>query len=183
MLLDKGADVNAVDNGGGTPLFDALDLPGGTEVVRVLLEHKANPRAANMKVGFEPLHLAARIQDRTAVQMLLDHGAAVDAKDGEGRTPLHWAAGEIEEDAGVIEELLARGAAVNAQDKDGDTPLHTAVANGHVAVVKTLLNHKADPTIKNAKGETPLDLLPTTGEEAKHAAEIKGLLQMNTRKN
>ena len=180
LLADRGADVNAGGNGGWTPLHEALDMPGGTEVVRVLLEHKANPRATERKYGIEPLHLAASIRDRKAVQMLLNHGAAVDAKDGDGQTPLHWAANE--EDAGVVEELLAHGAAVDAQAKDGSTPLHNAVVGGNIAVVKALLDHKADPTLKNGKGQTPLDLLPTKGEAAKHAAEIKNLLEEDIRK-
>ena len=77
----------------------------------------------------------------------------------------------------MVEELLNHGAAVNAQAKDGSTPLHAAVENGRVGAVKTLLDHKADPNLKNDNDETPLDLLPSEGEEANQAAEIRRVLE------
>jgi ankyrin repeat protein len=174
LLLDKGADANARTNDGETALHDALQFSGGTGVVRILLEHKADARAAEKRVGIEPLHLAAWIADRKAVQMLLDQGAAVNMPDDEGRTPLHWAAVNNAEDAGVVNDLLVNGATVNAQQKDGSTPLHIAVRNGFVEAVKALLDHKANPTAKDIKGRTPFDLAP---EKGKAAAEIKRLLE------
>ena len=175
LLLDRGAKANVRSDDGETPLFGALQIPGGTEVVRVLLENKATPNPVDQREGMEPLHLAVKNGDRKAVRMLLDHGAVVNARDDEGKTPLHWAASG--DDDGVVEELLNHGAAVNAQAKDGSTPLHAAVENGRVGAVKTLLDHKADPNLKNDDDETPLDLLPTEGEEANHAAEIRRVLE------
>ncbi len=177
QLAARGADVNEADENGETPLRVVLGEPAGTDVARVLLEHGANPEFTDASGRALPLHCAARWGDRESVRMLLDRGAAVDARDGDGNTPLHSAA-----DAGAVEELLAAGADVNAQDKDGAVPLQIAIGVGNVAVVKTLLDHKADPTLKNAKGQTPLDLLPTEGEPAKHAAEIKRLLEEYARK-
>ena len=57
------------------------------------------------------------------VQFCLDGGAAIDARDENGMTPLHTAAGWIGDPA-VIRILAAAGADVGARDSDGWTPLH-----------------------------------------------------------
>lgn len=88
--------------------------------------------------GYTPLHYAARAGQLKAVQLLLRHGAAVDAATRSGRaTALHRAAhtGHAE----VVDALLAAGADPLLQDADGETPLHKAAAQGHAAVVTALL--------------------------------------------
>ena len=52
---------------------------------------------------------------------------------------------------------------VNAQDDDGMTPLHLAVLSGKGRIVRKLKQRGASTLIKNAEGQTPLDLL-----EAEH---------------
>ena len=70
------------------------------------------------------LHLAAYFGIKAIVKLLLEKGAAVDAADGDGETPLHWALdnGHVE----VVRLLLEKGAAVDAADRDGQTPLSAA---------------------------------------------------------
>ncbi|EMR01300.1 ankyrin repeat domain-containing protein [Cesiribacter andamanensis] len=55
----------------------------------------------------------------------------------------------------VPDLLLKYGAKVNAATLKGETPLHWAVAKDSAKLVKLLLDKGADPTIKNAAGETP----------------------------
>ena len=58
-------------------------------------------------------------------ELLLRSGAAVDARNDNGETPLHYAA---EYDARfTAEELLRQGAAVNIRDRFGYTPLYVAM--------------------------------------------------------
>lgn len=47
----------------------------------------------------------------------------------------------------------------------GSTALHMAVKQGDVEVVKTLLQHGADPNLKNARGESPLDIAKEHGHD------------------
>jgi ankyrin repeat protein len=158
-LLKKGADVNAKDNYGFTPLHDAAFF-GRIEVVKLLIEKGANVNAKD-NLGSTPLHLAAIIRRIEVVKLLIEKGANVNAKDNVGWTPLHWAAfaGHIE----VVKLLIENGAYVNATDNDGFTPLHLAANNGHIEVVKLLLEHGADPNIKNYKGKTAIDLAREEG--------------------
>ena len=70
------------------------------------------------------------------MRQLLEKGAAVEAKDGVGRTPLLWAAKNGHE--GAVRQLLGKGVAVEAKDGDGRTPLLWAAEKGHEGVVRLL---------------------------------------------
>jgi ankyrin repeat protein len=107
FLIERGADVNlaALDNG-ETPLHSALCSGDAAHnmVLGVLLAKGANPNCVTKESvetgGFmrdvrtrreTPLHRAAAFCDEEAIQMLLDAGAIVDAKDMNGDSPLTWA--------------------------------------------------------------------------------------------
>jgi ankyrin repeat protein len=62
------------------------------------------------------------------VELLLMHGADIQARDLAGAGPLHWAAKEGYTE--IIEVLIAHGAELNAKDKQGRTPLQYAVSEG-----------------------------------------------------
>eukprot|EP00802_Teleaulax_amphioxeia_P017430 Tamp_17586.p1 GENE.Tamp_17586~~Tamp_17586.p1 ORF type:complete len:364 (-),score=57.01 Tamp_17586:290-1381(-) len=71
-------------------------------------------------------------------------GARVDARDGLGRTALHWAARTAINNETNARILIHHGADVNAQDHDGWTSLTYASFYGRVSVVRFLLRHGAD---------------------------------------
>ena len=90
------------------------------------------------------------------VTACLDAGADLKARDDNGWTPLHWAAG-VNENPAVIEALLAAGADLKARDEYGGTPLQNAAGiNENPAVIEALLAAGADPKARNVSGDTPL---------------------------
>lgn len=103
--------------------------------------------------GRTPLSDAVRDGDRAAVTRLLKSPTAA-ATDGDGSTPLHWAA--YRDDVPVAEMLLKAGARVNAANDLGATPLWAASQNGSDAMVRVLLAAGADPNLALLAGETPL---------------------------
>jgi len=88
-LLEKGANINAKDNIGWTPLHFAA-YHGITDIVRLLLEHGADINARDAD-GLTPLHIAAALGHVDAVRLLLRKGADPGARDNRGRTPLDLA--------------------------------------------------------------------------------------------
>jgi len=104
-----------------------------------------------------PLHFASGYNRVAVVELLLQQGADVHAKDKGGLVPLHNACsyGHFE----VAELLVHQGAAVNVTDLWKFTPLHEAAAKGKYEICKLLLKHGADPSKKNRDGNTALDLV------------------------
>jgi ankyrin repeat protein len=146
-LVDAGADVNARDNEGNTPLhfsvkrinretFPARDYEG---IVRLLLEKKADVHIVNM-AGASPLHTASAFRaDPSAVEMLIQAGADVNLKALEsagGWTPLHGAAAR--NSGGIIAVLLKHGADPTAKDARGLTALQVAEQGGFADAAKVL---------------------------------------------
>ena len=88
------------------------------------------------------------------VQLLLEKGADVNAKDNDGRTALMFAAekGHTE----IVQILLKKGADVNAEDEYGGTALMIAAENGHTEIIKLLLEKGADVNAKDWYGKTAL---------------------------
>lgn len=135
-LLSSGADVNARDNRGETPLYFAA--AGSRDLVKLLLANKADVNAQDNN-GDTPLHEAAYTINKDTAELLIAHKADVNAKDNYGDTPLLMAA--INDPTDVAELLLANKADVNARDKGGWTPLRLAASNDNNDMVKLLRRH------------------------------------------
>ncbi|KAI5122550.1 hypothetical protein M0805_005277 [Coniferiporia weirii] len=80
----------------------------------------------------------------------------VDAKDVDGRTPLHWAAVSDQDTTDIVAFLLDHKANVNIKDSSGWTPLHCAVSAGRESIVRELLGAGANINEKTTQGMTPL---------------------------
>ncbi|TVY67870.1 Ankyrin-1 [Fusarium oxysporum f. sp. cubense] len=112
------------------------------------------------------LHIAAYFVLAELVENLLDMGAAVDAADRTGRTPLSYAAEQGYEAITVL--LLERGAKVDSQDGEivpkwhyynenaGRTPLSFATEQRHEAAVHILIAYGASSPVRPKSGCTPL---------------------------
>ncbi|HEY5001673.1 MAG TPA: ankyrin repeat domain-containing protein [Ktedonobacteraceae bacterium] len=127
LLLHLGADPNARDQTGHTPLYfvgNASHGANGADIVRVLIQNGANVNAQERLKHCTALHMAARRGNIPVAEALLDYGAQREARDKLGDTPLHRAVkcGKTE----MVTFLLSRGADVHAKGKRGLTPWQVA---------------------------------------------------------
>jgi ankyrin repeat protein len=146
-LVRAGADVDAVDPVGQTPLFTAMhslqrcDSPtcscftlhqrgcwiGNKPIARALLAHGADPNRPDRE-GSTPLFTAVDANSFEDVSMLLAAGSRPTGQDGSGHTiltrmisPTERAGGDP--DPRIARILLAHGADPNERDRGGDLPL------------------------------------------------------------
>lgn len=152
-LVDAGADVNAAEPDGATPLHWAA-YAGDVEATRLLLDAGAVADTGN-RYGVRPLSLACLAGSPGVVEALLDAGANPNSILTEGETALMTAArsGNVE----VVELLLDAGADPNAHEHwKGQTALMWAAAEGHAAVVPALVRHGAAVGARSKRGFTAL---------------------------
>jgi ankyrin repeat protein len=97
---------------------------------------------------------------RDIVRTLLAAGVDPDARDTGGNTPLHEAVAGDGTNLVAAVELLNAGADVNAQNSDGQTPLVYFYESlfDYARVVPFLLEHGANPLIRNARGRHAIDI-------------------------
>jgi ankyrin repeat protein len=116
FLVEQNADVNRpLPDTGETPLHAALcraNRPVFELIIKILLSNGADPNRvtkASAETGAfmrdsrtraeTPLHRAAAFGSETSIQLLLDAGAKIDAKDMNGDSPLSWASWHLRPDA------------------------------------------------------------------------------------
>jgi ankyrin repeat protein len=99
-----------------------------------------------------------------AAELLLDAGAAIDARDASGQTALMLAAERGL--AGMASLLLERGASPDLRDSRGESALIRASRAGEAQAVQALLAGGADPSLESKKGETALSAALHAGRYA-----------------
>jgi ankyrin repeat protein len=200
-LLRAGANVNALDNMGFTPISQAAER-GEEQVVKILLDNEADANAKDVE-GNTPLakvsmlrlkHIlrgAAAMGGRTNVLMRLLRlpGIQVDSQNCSGNTPLIYAAGchgvprnNLFQQGGhqheilfnsIIKALLDHGANVNTRNLDGHSPISQAASHGYLEIVKTLLAHGASVDVIDEAGVTPL----LSAVRGRHVGIVEELLK------
>ncbi len=154
LLLDEPAFVEGPFK--ATPLWYAISRGRNLPLARWLLKKGSTPEYCLWAAGFQ--------DDVDAIDLLVDSGARVDPV-AEDETPFlgaikwsHFAAAE---------RLLHHGANVNFRNSKGMTALHFLIKKKsdrkHIAM---LLGYGADPTIRNAEGESPLDMVAHRRDQA-----------------
>jgi hypothetical protein len=127
VLLDGGANIEAIDRDGGTSLHRAA-VKGEDKTVGLLLERGANPDARD-KYNHTPLFSAAYRGHVKVAELLLQ----------------------------LTGNYSRRRADIEAKDIYGMTPLHVAAMRDFPAIVKLLLDQGADPLIRDDYGHVPWD--------------------------
>ncbi|KAJ8570662.1 hypothetical protein K7X08_037634 [Anisodus acutangulus] len=143
-------------------LFDAAEN-GNLHALRHALNNLTGSIDQPLEDGDTALHLTCLYGHLSCVQLLLERGASLEAKDEDGAIPLHDAcAGGYTE----IAQLLINSAPdpecvkrmLDSVDVEGDTPLHHAARGEHVNVIRLLLASGACPIRTNIYGKTPGEL-------------------------
>lgn len=113
LLVTAGANVNAANDLGATPLWIASS--NGVPVAKRLLAAGANPNLA-LVGGETPLMAAARAGQAGVVELLVAKGATANARGPRGQTALMWAVSQRH--PAVVKALLAGGADVHARSNE-----------------------------------------------------------------
>lgn len=122
-LLEGGADVHAGSKTGFTPLMFAAQQ-GDAATAGILLRAGAKPNDAQPKTALTPLMIASAMAHAEVVDVLLDNGAKPDLVDASGYSSLHR----------VV--------------RDSDYGINPATEDAILTIVKSLLEHGANPNIR-----------------------------------
>lgn len=177
LLLQRGADINALSEKLGTPLQVAcveLNKYGRTGdrmlrrfyYIEKLLDCGADP---NIRGGKYDTALQAACSSNyagkmglsllmKAVRLLIEHGADINVQGGHWGSALHAAAASIrsEEKIEMMKLLLDKGAKIDQKSDDWGTPLHVACCNGTIEAVRFLLDQGADVNAEGGRFGTPI---------------------------
>lgn len=179
-MLDVGANINAQDKAGKTPLALAVSgeeeditrtlLDRGADIVYegcsaleeaisfqlsklfpVLMEYGPNVNAPGTD-GSTPLMRAMQYGHSEVAHLLLEAGADPKALNRENQNALFFISREME--AGIVQKLVDGGADPNQKDRNGRTPLLNAMTGGYYVEenVKALVNAGADVNVLDAQG-------------------------------
>ncbi|MBN2315462.1 MAG: ankyrin repeat domain-containing protein [Sedimentisphaerales bacterium] len=165
LLIQQGADINAKDKWGCTPLYWSINnkvFPSDNDNPPIDSLHLLIANGADVNIeygdGETALLLAAKAGQTDTVRLLLEAGANINAKDDRGQNALHVmldirnaSNNRYRLSKDTLELLLAKGADVNAKDNDGRTPLHLAAESADREIVALLLDKGADINAKEDK--------------------------------
>ncbi len=188
LLAQAGASIHAKDSSGESPLSQAArngqaslravlnrgnifhSDSDGRSVLRVLLDVRADAELFQAALslgtlldgrdaaGRTPLMLALSLNRLEVVALLANAGADPFARDADGSTPMGLALSAGDDALRALFEKQP-----NRADELGDSALHYAAALGGEAGAALLLSLGADPTVRNASGETPADVAKRRG--------------------
>ena len=168
-MVSQGADINYTDSWGNFAMFSAA-WEGNQKALDLFYNLGA-------KITFDDSNLlcnAAFNGKIDSVKWFLAKGEDANFSfTNTGENALHYTlskTSEMDDRAEIVKVLISAGIEINKKTlagkstlcfmRDaylkGETPLHRAAAYGNVAIVKMLLDAGADPSMKDANGDTPI---------------------------
>ena len=157
ILLDMGGSLNSRDTSGSTPLFIAAER-GHTDTVKLLVSCGAEIATQNAS-GETPFYVASLIGHTAVCRALIRASDDWDSPTlyGDGWTPLMAAV--LSNRTGLVVELLQaskrKALLMNATNRYGQSALHLVARKGYMDLSEILLDHGADPSLKDANGHDP----------------------------
>ncbi|KAK1947689.1 putative ankyrin repeat protein L93 [Phytophthora citrophthora] len=197
FVVDRTSAVNCATNSNRTTVLHLTAMSKNTRVMEELVATAERKKKLQQVIdqsnahGDTALMMACVAKNVTAVKLLLDLSASMDAVNVSGLNALMCAArvGEdprhgapsveemMERSAAIVKVLLENGADVNTAEKSGDnTALHLAVLSENLAAVESLVNNAPDldVSLRNKADKTALDVVKQLSGVA--SAQIEDLL-------
>ncbi len=135
LLISLGADVNAKDDLGRTPLFFAAAY-NRMNLAKLLILNGADVNAKDSGI---PLHVAAYRGHLNIVNLLIEEGAEINLKDTLGFSPLSKAAAS--KNAELVKYLISKGANLNYSSNINSSAIHQAAMRGRAEIVQILIDN------------------------------------------
>jgi len=160
-LLNAGAEVNVTDESKHPLVMSAIFCrPEKMEILKLLTAAGADVRTTDQYIGNPPLAKAVSVNVAcpAAAEILLNAGVDPNARDRNGRAPIHelavWTTQSIDP---ALALLLAHGARIDIRNHQEMTVLLLNARGGsNVNVMKSLLKNGADPALVDRDGNTLL---------------------------
>lgn len=170
-LIKYGADINARDNDGTSALGYATMYNENPYVSECLINLGAGVAEGNSSIL---INAAVNNSNPDIIDLLVKHGANVNAKNDRGATALILAAGRAS-NPDVLEHLVEQGADINGKLDNGSTALSYAAAlNSSPEIIDRLIQLGADV---HAKSDTGATALAVAAELNKNPQVIERLIQ------
>jgi ankyrin repeat protein len=156
LLIFSGANVEFKDKATITSPLGVAIYQGDIELIKFLLEHKADPN--RIATGVLPLRIALKNKRIDIAKLLLEYGADPNKRDTVGMTPLLYESrwGNVN----TVDFLISNKADVNVASNNNETPVYYAVANGKKDILISLLANGA-----KVGGNIPTEIKKTTNIE------------------
>lgn len=174
FLIDKGANINARNTSGGSPVYFSLRSYDLTQRL-VARGAEVNIRAYG---GLTPLHQAASTGGLAVAKLLIDHGADINAR-GDWGTILRTIVFRQGNSCVEMVKMLLKSGATLQPFSYGNTELHVAALQGSTDLARVLVEGGADVNAVNEYGHTPLFYASRHG----HRTTAEALIAVGARAN
>jgi ankyrin repeat protein len=181
LLADDRVDPNPVAGYPGTPLMVAC-RKGHERVIQMLLNSRKTDIQHEDSSGRQAIFYAVVGNHARTLDILLDHGALIDAMDHSGWTAIHVAARN-----GLVDmayKLIARGADPSGGVTEGWTPLCWAAFVNRRRIINLLLDdHRVDANYAISNGSTAMHIAAMNGSEALELFLDREVVDVNSQDN